>query len=193
MPVFLINIQLLHKVDIGAMRDKQLRLAHPIGAVGHDVDAATEAEVLGIVGGKGNLYTLVVANIHRVLNKEAIETNGILSRDGRNKLMTQQAYIIIKDVHVGKAVGQYAIENLASSEELVETILTLTCDDSLLCSRILAPYLSRGSLLECDGQNALARLGSYLHVVFHEGNLLQHTLTECLLINIIEGKGQLLI
>ena len=107
--------------------------------------------------------------------------------------MAQQTHIVVKDIYVGETVGQDAVEYLAGGNELVQTVFTLTCDDSLLCGGTLTPNLARSGLLECDRQYALTSLRAYLYMVLQKRHLLEQTLFEALLAHIVEGEGQLLL
>ena len=149
---FLDDTHSIHKVDIASHGNTHINLAHTIRAIGHDVDASRKSKVLRIVGSKVHLYATILIIYHERIDDEvAIKTNGRFRRDRARKGILQKAYFVFVDIHIGEAVLEHGIDNVARIEQFVNTIGTLTEDE-------------------------FPRFVTHLHVVFEEGELFELSL-----------------
>ncbi len=181
-----------HKVDVGAYGNAHVHFAYAVGAVGHDVEAAGESEVLRIVGREVYLYAAVgVVHEERVDNEVAVEADGGTGGDGAGEGVLQQTHLVFVDVDVGEAVLEHGGHDVARVEQLVDAVGLLAYNDVLLRAWVFAVNLPHDGFVDGDGEDEFSGFVTHLNVVLEEGEVLELAVFEDLFGHFVEGEGEL--
>ena len=143
---------------------------------------------MGVVGGEVHADALVARHVGGVLDEEAVEADGRATRDGTDKGVLQQAYIVLVDIHVGEAVLEHSGEDVARVEQVVHARAALSQYDGLVGLGVLAIDVARDDLVDRDGQDELARFVAHFDVFLQEGQVLEFPLLEDFVRDFVEGE-----
>lgn len=170
---FLHHTHGFHKVDVGAVGDGDVGTVHTVGRVCHDIQMTRETEVLRIVGRKGHIDAAAPINIEGVHQEVAVKTDGVVRRERTDEGVLQEAHLVVVDVYRRKAVLQHRVEDVARSKNVVDAVGALTQNDAFLRVCRFAVNLAHHAFIYGDGQDALSRVVTGLHVVEQEGVFLR--------------------
>ena len=179
----------LHEVHVGAVGDAEVGAQDAVGAVGNDVEAAREAEVLRIVGREVHADAARGVDVERVDDEISVERYARLRGNGADEGILQQAHLVFVYVDIGEAVFEHRVEYFARVDQFVDAFRALADYNALLRARLAAEYLPRDAFVDRHGQDELARLVADFHVVFEEGKSLELAVLEYLFRHLVEGEG----
>ena len=178
----------LHEVHVGAVRNAEVGAQEAVGAVGDDVEAAREAEVLRIVGREIHLNAARGVYVQRIDDEISVEGNARLGGNRADEAVLQQAHLIFIYIHVGEAVFEHRVEDFTRVDQFVDAFRALADYDVLFRARFAAEYLPRDAFVDRHRQNELACLVARFHVVFQEGETLELAFLENLFRHLVEGE-----
>ena len=102
----------------------------------------------------------------------AVEGNGIAAyRTGEGIL--EQSHVVVIDIHIGKALDQDLIDNVARLEQVVHAGRVLSLDDGLLGMRVLAIELLSDLFLDRQRQDKLLVVLAHLDLIEQPLTLLE--------------------
>ena len=134
------DLHVLHEVDIAVLGDGHLTALHLPTGVSEDIEVATEAEVLLVVGQEMQVEALVVVDIERVLDIKPVEGNGPRPYR-RGKGILQHTDLVVVDIDIRKDILHHGIQDIAGLHQVVDARRVHALDDGLLVVRLLAVYL----------------------------------------------------
>ncbi len=129
-----------------------------------------EAEVLRVLRNESEMHAFLLVYHERVHQIVFVEADGSAA-DGADEAALQQPDVVVVDVDVGEYVREDSPQHVSGVEELLDAGRIHTFDNSLFALGVFAENSLAGRLFDRDGQNHLAGLGRYFHLVFEEREL----------------------
>ena len=190
--ILLNDLQVIHEVHIALLGNGKGTFAHMQRTVGYDVQITTEAEVLLVIGHELQMITLVTVNKRGILYIITVEADGVVgNRTGKRIL--KQAHLVIIQIHIGKHILQYGIEDITRLKQIIQSGGVLSHNDALLTFGILTVDIPRHRFVHTHRQNQLVIIWAQLQLVEHPLFLTEDTVFHVLRTQFIEGQRKLLV
>ena len=189
---FLHHLHVIHEVDITLSGDRHLTAFDQPRGISHDIEVATEAEVLCVVRKEMQMEAFVSVHIERIYDIVAIKGDGPIA-DRTGEVILQETDLVIIDVNVSEDILQDLVDDITRLDDMVDTLGAGAQDDGLLTTRILTVNFLGDGLVKGEGQHHLAIIRRGLNLIHQPTHLLVPRVLHPLLRDVIEGKSQLLV
>ena len=190
--VFLLHPEVFDEVDVGALGERHVAALHVVGGVLQDVKLAAKAEVLLVVGQELEVVARVAVDLDGVDDVVAVEGDG-LATDGGNKIVAQQAYLVVVDVDIGKSVAHDDVDKLAGLNDLVDTLRLLSDDDVFLGMGRAAVDVAGDRLVETDREDKLIVVDTGFDLIDEPLVLLTEIAFDIVGLDVVHGQRYLLV
>ena len=142
----LFDAQLTNEVEVDVSGHIEEYLLDRVGAVGRDIESASEAVALRVDGHEGQVGAGLAAHVDGVHDIIMVEGVGQGGREGTDEAIEQKGDVVVEDVDALEDLVEVSSEGAVFVEALVDALLTGGADDNLFGSG-LAAVVDVGDLL----------------------------------------------